>query len=80
VAHNWLGQTYELLEQKQEALTAYKRAIELKTDFAEAHYNLGVLSLALGDRNQAEQEYNTLQSLNSDLATVLLKRIAVSRP
>ena len=72
--------TYETLERKTDALAAYRRAVEIKSDYAEAHYNLGVLHLALGDRNQAVHEYNVLKTLNSDLAISLFKKLTQSSP
>lgn len=79
VAHNYLGLTYQSLDRHQEALAAYTQSIALKSDYAEAHYNLGLLHLARGDRNQARNEYEILKSLSSDLANVLLEKIAASK-
>jgi Flp pilus assembly protein TadD len=80
VAHNYLGLTYESLERKAEALAAYKQAIVLKADYAEAHYNLALLYLSLGDRNKVQEEYNILKSFNSQLADALLRKMTASNP
>jgi tetratricopeptide (TPR) repeat protein len=44
-------------------------------DYAEAHYNLGLTYLAIGDKNSALAEYNILKSLNPQFADELLNRI-----
>jgi TonB family protein len=40
-AHHKLGGLYQMLENWQEAVTAYERATQLKADFANAYYELG---------------------------------------
>lgn len=80
MAHKYLGLTYESLDRRQEAMVAYKRAVNLKSDYAEAHYNLGLLYLTLGNRNQAQEEYDSLISLKSDLAAALASKMRQSNP
>jgi tetratricopeptide (TPR) repeat protein len=70
-----LGLTYTELGLQGDALKAYKRAIALKADYAEAHYNLGLLYVAIGERSFAQAEYETLKRLNSNFADALLQRI-----
>ena len=41
-AYFQLGLAYQSLGKHQEELEAYKKAVELKSDFADAHFNLGV--------------------------------------
>ena len=41
VIPNILGAVYSGLGKNEEAITAYRKAIELKPDYADAHYNLG---------------------------------------
>ncbi len=67
--------TYESLQRKQEALAAYKQAIDFKSDYAEAHYNLALLYLALGDPSQAQHHYEILKAINPDLADDLLTKL-----
>ena len=45
--HNNLGEAYRALRRIAEAVACYRRALELKPDFVEAHNNLG---LALKDQ------------------------------
>lgn len=56
----------------QEEIEAYKQAIRIKPDYAEAHCNLGVTYLMLGDQGSASDEYKILKDLDSDLANKLL--------
>lgn len=78
VAYNYLALTYQNLIRQQEALAAYRQSIALKPDYAEAHYNIALLYLVLGDRNQAQNEYEILRGLGSDLADVLLRKMTES--
>ncbi len=53
----------------KEALEAFKQAIKIKPDYAEAHYNLGVLYLYyVKDRGMALQQYKILKDLNTETA------------
>ena len=51
-AHNNLGVACKGQGKLDEAVAAYRRALELQLDFADAHYNLG---RALQDQGQADQ-------------------------
>ncbi len=50
------------------------------TDYAEAHYNLGLLYFELGNRDDAQEQYQILIGLNSELAGALLKKFAKLNP
>jgi len=80
VALNYLGTLFESLDRQQDAIAVYKQAIVAKPDYAETHYNLALLLLSLGDRNQADREYDILRSLNTDLAEALLKKLGRTNP
>ena len=54
---------------------AYKEAIRLKTDYAAAHYELGISYLAASYRAAAMEEYTTLVSLNEKLAAQIYAAI-----
>lgn len=58
-----------------EAIEAYKQAICIKPDDAEAHYYLGLTYLLLEDRGSALQEYRILKDLDKDLANKLFNLI-----
>ena len=49
-----------------EAEKSYKKAIELKPDYAEAHYNLGVALENLGRLDEAEKSYKKAIELKPD--------------
>jgi len=52
----------------QKALSAYRRAVELKPDYVEAHNNLGVVLLTLGQAKAAAQECRRAIELKPDYA------------
>ena len=56
-------------------MEAFKQAIHLQPDFAEAHYNLGIIFLFLGDKGSALDEYKILKDLNQEKADELFKAI-----
>lgn len=42
--------------------------MQLRADYAEAHFNLGVAYLQLGKKHEAEEQQQLLVKLNSELA------------
>ena len=52
-AYFQLGLAYQSLGKHKEELEAYKKAVELKSDFADAHFNLGVTYDILRDGSNA---------------------------
>ena len=50
------------------ALSAIKTAIKLKQNFGEAHYNLAVTYVALGDKKAVLEEYKILNTVDPVLA------------
>jgi tetratricopeptide (TPR) repeat protein len=63
-----LGVAYDLLGRKREAVESYGRAIDLKPDYAEAHYNLGVAHLRAGERGAALARYAALKNISPEMA------------
>lgn len=61
-----LGTVYNNLEHWQGATEAFKQAIQLKSDFAEAHYGLGVASGQLGRWPEAVEAYKQAVQLKPD--------------
>jgi tetratricopeptide (TPR) repeat protein len=49
----------------REAINAAREAIRLGPELTEAQYNLGLLLLAAGQRDDALQQYQILKSLNA---------------
>lgn len=72
---NNLGLAFAGMKRLSEAAAEFKRAVDLKPRYAEAHYNLGVAHLQLGEKPQAELESQALQAINPELAQRLEKLI-----
>ncbi len=70
-----LGVSYMSLKNFEGALEPMKKAVELLPDNANAHYNLAIVYLNLKDNFSAKEVYNTLQSLDPNLAAKLSKYI-----
>jgi len=66
-----LGQAYFKLTKYSDAAKAFKEAIRIKPDFAQAHYNLGLTYVALRDAKGARQELEILTRLDPKLAEQL---------
>jgi len=77
----WLSKTFNLsaayakLGSYQEAWESFKKAIRIKPAFAEAHYNLGLTYLQLGDKCCALEEYKILKQLDRNKADELFNQI-----
>ena len=62
-AHNSLGYVASRLGEPDQAIGYYERAIELQPNYAQAHFNLGMNLLQIGDyaRGFAECEWRVTQ-------------------
>ncbi|PZP57532.1 MAG: serine protease [Azospira oryzae] len=69
-ANSWLalGKALHHLNQGERAVKAYRRAICLDLESAEAWYYLGLAHLALGERTEAEYALKVLMGLSPHLA------------
>ncbi|GAB4229660.1 MAG: tetratricopeptide repeat-containing sulfotransferase family protein [Methyloligellaceae bacterium] len=65
---NLLGAIYAGKGQNNKAIASYVHAITVKPDFAEGHYNLGVLLWKMGMREQAVASYRLALTANPDFA------------
>jgi tetratricopeptide (TPR) repeat protein len=70
-----MGYALHQLSRYGEAVQAYQQANRNKTDYASAHYNLGVSFVALRNRNAALEQYRILQRIDSTRATKLFNQI-----
>ena len=70
-----LGYTYYNLGKYEEAIEAYKQAIRINPDFAEAHYFLGGAYVFSEDRGGALEQYKILKKLDTELANELFSLI-----
>ncbi len=59
----------------KETIDAFKQAIRIDPDYADAHYNLGYAYVSLNDRDFALEHYKILKNLNSELANELYNMI-----
>lgn len=69
--HNNLGLAYAASNRIADAVTEFNQAVQLKPDYAEAHFNLGVAYLQLGKKHEAEEQQRILVKLNPELAAKL---------
>ncbi|HDH06437.1 MAG TPA: tetratricopeptide repeat protein, partial [Nitrospirae bacterium] len=63
-----LGVAYSGKGMYIEAVAAYKDALEIKPDYTEAHYKLGLSYLMLKDKDSLMEEYKILRNLDSQKA------------
>jgi protein O-mannosyl-transferase len=68
MAYNNLGLTLYNTGRKDEALAHYRKALEIKPDFAEAHFNLGVLLADRGRMDEALAHYRKALEIKPGLA------------
>ncbi len=66
--YNISGAAYKGLDQLDAAVEAYKRAIYLKPDFAEAHNNMGIILKDQGKLAKAIVSYNKALSIKPEFA------------
>ena len=71
-----LGYAYQQNGEYSRAAERFKKAVEIKPDFARAYYSLGIVYLALGDKAAAQQQQKVLEGIDSALAAGLLSKIA----
>ncbi len=55
----------------EEKIEAYKQAIRINPDDAEAHTNLGLGYIFLNDKVSALEQYKILENLDSEMANEL---------
>ena len=61
-----VGYSYRLLKQYPQAIPQLKKAIELRSDYYDAHRELAYCYHAAGDTDQAIKEYNTATGYRSE--------------
>lgn len=74
-AHLLLGNAYYNSNRPEEAVEAYKQAIEIDADMAQAHYKLGKVYLKMGNKDLALEEYEILKTLDKELANELFEML-----
>jgi tetratricopeptide (TPR) repeat protein len=61
-----LGAAYYVAHRWDEAIPALEKAVTLNPALGHAHYYLGVLYAAKGDKSRAEQELNTVLQVSDN--------------
>jgi len=74
-AYLGLGTVYASQERVKDATTAFQKAVEIKPKFSEAHFNLGVVFVAIGKKDEAVEQYGVLKDLDKKLAVRLKEMI-----
>lgn len=70
-----LGYAYMQLKRYPEAVAALQQAIRLKSDYAMAHYYLGITYFSMGRKDDAQQVYKALQTIDKAQAQKLYEEI-----
>ena len=68
ILYNIIGVTCAGLMQLDTALDAYKQAVKVKPDYAEAYYNMGVTQKIIGNLQAAIESYEQAIKINPDYA------------
>jgi Flp pilus assembly protein TadD len=61
-----LGTAYYVAHRWDEAIGAFEQAVSLRPDLGHAHYYLGVLYAAKGDKEKARKELETVVKLGNN--------------
>ena len=70
-----LGNAYTAVNQYDNAMAAYKKALDLSPRFAKARYNLGFLLHQTGKKAEAREQHAELQKIDPALANRLFQTI-----
>jgi protein O-GlcNAc transferase len=74
--HSLLGNAYYKKGDFADAAAAFEKALELRPDLAEAHFNLGLVSFETGALDKAEAEFKQAVAIKEDAnATYYLARV-----
>lgn len=75
-AHLQLGNLYSDQSQYAEAIPEYLKALETKSDIADAHYRLGQAYVHTGQKDKAQEQFQVYQQLRAQHLADLDKQIA----
>jgi tetratricopeptide (TPR) repeat protein len=79
VLYNNLATSYGMLGKTNQEIAALKKALVLRPHYATARYNLGVVYLKKGHREEALKQYNELNKFDEGTAQALKKEIDAIR-
>jgi len=60
------------LRRPEEAIQAYRRALQLRPGYAEAHYYIGQIYADLGKKDEAQKAYHAALKANPDFQPAIL--------
>lgn len=66
-AHHTLGVAKAKLDDYTAAIDDFSKAINLKSDFAEAYYNRAIVKMLLGQKREAKADFKKAKELDSDI-------------
>lgn len=70
-AYYLLGNAYFADSQREKAIEAYSKCLELSPGFVKARYNVGIIQVLQRNKNAAMDQYNELLKLDTSLASKL---------
>lgn len=70
-----LGNAYSAVNDKPNAISAYRRSLELSPKFTKAIFNLGYVYYLNGDKKAAQAQYDELAKIDQNLADKLMAAI-----
>ncbi len=77
--YNNMAISYGKLGKTDEEIAALKKAISIRPTYAIARFNLGMVSVQSGGREEAMKQYRELRKLDEGLAATLKKEIDTKR-
>ncbi len=73
LTYDGLAWTYNKLGRHSEAVAAGEQAVKLEFHFPDAHYNVGMAYLALGNLDMARKEYDALLNMQKEKAKAKMR-------
>ncbi len=74
-AYNNLGLAYDYLGRPADAITNFRKSLDMDADYAAAHYNMGMACLSTGNQACVIDQYLALVQLRSGFAPMLRARM-----
>ncbi len=66
---------YTVLGRNNDALEVCRKAVQIKPEYAQAHYALALIYLKLGDKASALEAWGVLRNLDRSLADEVIRLI-----
>ena len=65
-AHLSLGRAYFAMDQPEQAITEYNKALDIYRDYGQAYYHLGIAQLKMNRRNEAKDSFKAVERIIPD--------------